>query len=237
MNSRILVISLLLTGPAVLAVALIGLALQDPTAVDSWWHDLMAAFRAAPLDAVALFLDRFGAHALGFGLVPALLAVCLLLARRRRAVIGLLAVGLVSYGVVQLLKQLIDRARPEDMLTLSDAGSYPSGHVTNVATLLVFVALVFARPWIWSLAAGYIVLMAWSRTYLHAHWLSDTLAGIVLGGALACLAFSVVELSRSPGRGGWRGASQPTSVRIEPVVRIERRRNDSSLTSPPPRRR
>ena len=212
MNSRITVISLLLAGPAILCIALVGFTLDAVPSADEWWNGLMGRWRTAPADAVAHFLDRFGAGPLGFGLVPAVLTATLLATGRRREVAGLLAVGVVSYVTVQSIKQLVDRARPEDMITLSDAGSYPSGHVSNVATLFVFVALVYARPWVWALAGSYIVLMAWSRTYLHAHWLSDTLAGIVLGSALACLSFAIVFLSRTPGRGASQGVSMRTYI-------------------------
>jgi undecaprenyl-diphosphatase len=33
-------------------------------------------------------------------------------------------------------------------------------------------------------AVGYIVLMAWSRTYLRAHWLTDVVAGALFGAAV-----------------------------------------------------
>jgi membrane-associated phospholipid phosphatase len=32
-----------------------------------------------------------------------------------------------------------------------------------------------------------VVLMMWSRTYLHAHWLSDTVGGALIGAGTALL--------------------------------------------------
>jgi membrane-associated phospholipid phosphatase len=50
----------------------------------------------------------------------------------------------------------------------------------------------------WGLAAvGFSILMAASRAYLAAHWLSDAIAGILLGTSCALLAAVVVnELQR-----------------------------------------
>jgi undecaprenyl-diphosphatase len=45
------------------------------------------------------------------------------------------------------------------------------------------------RPW-WALAAAGIVGMAWSRTYLQVHWLSDVIAGGMLGIGISLVVFS-----------------------------------------------
>jgi len=36
--------------------------------------------------------------------------------------------------------------------------------------------------------------MAWSRTYLQVHWLSDALAGATLGVTVALLSFGIAQL-------------------------------------------
>jgi undecaprenyl-diphosphatase len=38
--------------------------------------------------------------------------------------------------------------------------------------------------------------MMWSRTYLHAHWLSDVVAGMLEGVAVACLVWTAMEALR-----------------------------------------
>jgi membrane-associated phospholipid phosphatase len=40
------------------------------------------------------------------------------------------------------------------------------------------------RKWEW-LAAGFAFVMAMSRVYLHAHWFSDVVAGVLLGTGIA----------------------------------------------------
>ena len=37
--------------------------------------------------------------------------------------------------------------------------------------------------------------MVWSRTYLQVHWLSDALAGAILGLAVALASFGIVQIA------------------------------------------
>lgn len=190
--------------PSIATVLVVGFVIaRRPTLppIDAGWHDTIAGFRHPVLDGLAHFLAVWGEKALGFGLFPALLVVALFWSGRVWAVPGFLAAGVISLVVVQLAKHFIDRARPDDILHLSDAGSFPSGHVANAATLGMFVALVYRRVWVWAITVGYVLIMAFSRTYLHAHWLSDVLGAIILGAAIAYAAYA---LSTTPAAQAWR---------------------------------
>ena len=48
----------------------------------------------------------------------------------------------------------------------------------------------------WSLALFVTAGMAWSRTYLHAHWLLDVTAGSILGVGVALIVCGGVQCSR-----------------------------------------
>ena len=92
---------------------------------------------------------------------------------------------------MQLLKVTVGRARPEDMLVQSDPGSFPSGHTANAATTAVALGFIFfPRIWVWVAGSAYAVAMALSRTYLGAHWLSDTIGGLLLGAGVAVLVWA-----------------------------------------------
>jgi undecaprenyl-diphosphatase len=66
--------------------------------------------------------------------------------------------------------------------------------VTVVAAVIALVPPGRARVAWGAAAAAFSVLMALSRAYLGAHWLSDALAGVLLGASGALLsAFAVGE--------------------------------------------
>ena len=107
----------------------------------------------------------------------------------------------LSEILIGLLKGVYDRARPPGSLVATSGASFPSGH--SVAATVTVVAAVIAlvppgpRRVAWgTAAAAFSVLMALSRAYLGAHWLSDALAGVLLGAScalLAALAVSVLQ--------------------------------------------
>jgi membrane-associated phospholipid phosphatase len=101
----------------------------------------------------------------------------------------------VSEISLTVLKDYFHRGRPLDPLVAIKGYSFPSGHA--VAASATAVALVLAlmpagprrRRWEW-LAIGFTFVMAVSRVYLHAHWFSDTVAGVLLGAGIAIFVFA-----------------------------------------------
>lgn len=102
------------------------------------------------------------------------------------------AVGIASW----LLKELISRPRPEaelvQIMVGTQALSFPSGHVAMATAIGGFIfyltpRLVKAPAAKWCLQALLIVLIlavGVSRIYLGAHWASDVVGGLFLGGLL-----------------------------------------------------
>jgi membrane-associated phospholipid phosphatase len=93
-------------------------------------------------------------------------------------------------------KAVVGRERPPVPFALVDADGYsfPSGHATGTAAVMVITAWILTRwliPWwtgrvvVWTVAIGSVFLIGFSRLYLGVHYVSDVLAGWMLGVAWA----------------------------------------------------
>jgi undecaprenyl-diphosphatase len=92
--------------------------------------------------------------------------------------------------LIGTLKSVYDRPRPPGSLIATTGYSFPSGHAISGAVTAVGLVLVLLPPgrarWKWEVrAVVFAFLMALSRVYLRAHWLSDVVAGACLGAGLA----------------------------------------------------
>jgi membrane-associated phospholipid phosphatase len=164
-----------------------------PLSIDERWSEAMRDIGAPLLKDIALFFDALGR---GVGRVPLYVAVGLILVLARRwlpLVCFALTESLTSLSSA-LLKAAVGRPRPPDGLIHPLGSAFPSGHAayagaTGVALVLVFTAAGPRRRWWWALATVGIVGMAWSRTYLQVHWLSDVGGGSMLGIGIALVVF------------------------------------------------
>jgi membrane-associated phospholipid phosphatase len=180
-----------LTGVVLAVVAAHGLLVHAQRLDDSWLR-LMTSSRSTPVTAVALSLDVLG---LVYVTVPIRIALAGFLALRRRwwHLAAFVTAVVTSEILIGTLKGLYDRPRPPGSLVETSGASFPSGH--SIAASVTVVAAVIAlvppgrRRAAWGAAAvAFSILMALSRAYLGAHWLSDAVAGVLLGTSCALLA-------------------------------------------------
>jgi undecaprenyl-diphosphatase len=165
-----------------------------PPDIDTWWAALVGGVRSPLLDGIALTFNVIGSGLVARVIIP-LVAVAVLLARRRVApALYLIVATVISGVVVGVLKNIVARDRPTDGLVAVGFGSFPSGHAANAAVLTVALALLLRRGWVWWSALALTVLMMLSRTYLGVHWLTDTIGGALLGAATAAGAFAAYEV-------------------------------------------
>ncbi|MEV4359273.1 phosphatase PAP2 family protein [Nonomuraea sp. NPDC049625] len=114
------------------------------------------------------------------------------------------------------LKIVVARARPHlpDPVALAPGDSFPSGHAVNVtlgAGVLVLLVLPMLPRWgrvvAWAVACFLVLSVGYTRIALGVHWVSDVVAGIVLGVAvIAATAAAFETWRREQGR---RPASPP----------------------------
>lgn len=164
--------------------------------LDDAWLRLMISGRELPLTAIAKFLNVLG---LVYVTLPVRIAIAGLLALRRCwwHLAAFAAAIVVSEVLIGLLKGIYDRARPAGSLVATSGASFPSGHavaasVTVVAAVIALVPAGKRRAWWGGAAVAFSILMALSRAYLGAHWLSDAVAGIFLGTSCALVTALVV---------------------------------------------
>lgn len=183
------------SGGALLVVVLLGLLVRlrvIQEEIDLEWMEEIVEHRSPFWEAPSRVFDFLGGGWFAIFLVPVAIAVALLVRRRPWAALVFVVASAASAGIVQALKVLFSRARPENILLDLHSGAYPSGHVANAATIAVLLTLLLARAWVLIPGLAYVVLMALSRTYLGAHWVTDTVGGALLGAAVALAAWAVV---------------------------------------------
>ncbi|MGZ4395081.1 MAG: diacylglycerol kinase family protein [Gaiellaceae bacterium] len=187
-------------GGALLAlVLLLALLIPDgPLTIDSRWAELMQDIETPFLTHVALVFNALG-HGVWRALTLAGIGLALLLARRWAALAAFAAAEALTPLLSNLIKLAVGRERPPGHMLEAHGTSFPSGHAAYAGATAVALVLLFSRPdrgrrlW-FTVAAATIAAMAWSRTYLQVHWLSDALAGAALGIAVALLSFGIAQL-------------------------------------------
>ncbi len=119
-----------------------------------------------------------------------IVAVWLVFRRRWRAFATWVGTWALAELALWMAKAYFHRGRPPGSLVETVSYSFPSGHAVAAAATAVALVLVLMeagpdrRRWEW-IAAGFAFVMACSRVYLRAHWLSDVVAGVLLGAGIA----------------------------------------------------
>lgn len=112
---------------------------------------------------------------------------------RERAVIMAVAIVITAL-VVMAIKFTVRRSRPEgewgSIYRSTDPHSFPSGHAARAAMLAV-LALGLGPVWFAIVLLVWAPLVALARVAMGLHYLSDALAGVLIGVMIAfiCLGF------------------------------------------------
>lgn len=150
------------------------------------------------------------------------LPIFLLVIRRWRSALFVLSAFVGTALLSQLAKNMVNRPRPsEDLadglfgpLVRVDHGSLPSGHAVTTGCVVIIVAAllpVAARRIWWFFGVLLGIGIIWQRTLINAHWLSDTVAGLILGiGATLIIWWAFAPLLAADRQGrGRRHATTP----------------------------
>lgn len=173
--------------------------------IDSSILTAVAKMRRPWLTGVAVDLTALGSTTLVV-LISAVV-ICMLLSLQDRLAAWQLLLNSVGAGIwTGITKNVIERARPENIIPLVQVSgfSYPSGHSLASASLYLTIAILAvrylpttkARVLLFGLAVAVISLVCLSRVYLGVHYPSDVVSGLSLGVAWALLlagGFSMFE--------------------------------------------
>jgi membrane-associated phospholipid phosphatase len=126
-----------------------------------------------------------------------LVTAWLVFRRRWRAVAAWLLTWAAAETILAISKAFFHRGRPPMALVPTSGFSFPSGHAVAASATAVALVLVLMpagprrRKWEAG-AVAFTFVMAFSRVYLNAHWLSDVVAGVLLGTGVALVSAALV---------------------------------------------
>ncbi|MBR2988321.1 MAG: phosphatase PAP2 family protein [Clostridia bacterium] len=142
-----------------------------------------------------------------YGILYFAIAIVLMAFKKTRKV-GVMAFGALCFGTLFtnfILKNLIERPRPFTQYPYAEwwaqAGSveesgysFPSGHVTAITAF--FVALIINKGYrkFIPLAVICVGIMCVARNYLMAHYATDVIAGVLVGGFSAICSLFVTKI-------------------------------------------
>ena len=171
--------------------------------LDDWGWEAAVDSEADILVAIGRALDVIGGSVV---MAALMFAVAIIFGIKRRW--ATLATWLVAMGLSQLLslslKFLYERPRPTQSLVETATWSFPSGHsitaaVFAVALVLLWVPKGHRRRKMLVVGVAYAVIMAVSRVYLRAHWITDASAGFAIGVGTAVVVILAMNKSSSGG--------------------------------------
>jgi len=182
-----LVLLLSLSGWGALSVLQDVLAKDPLVLTDQAVYHFFQSIRTPWADGIFVAITEFGDSFVNVCLASAVLLV--LLGKRCHRTAGFWTVAVLGgLAGIQSLKWLIHLPRPVAIYQGASTFGFPSGHTTMTVILYGFLAILLARRLSGSMRWGLFVaallisfVIAISRLYLGAHWLSDVLGGFFIG--------------------------------------------------------
>jgi undecaprenyl-diphosphatase len=119
-----------------------------------------------------------------------IILVSILIYHRKGFENSLFFVFTIGFGEILVLvsKFLFNVSRPLNGFIVETSKSFPSNHATISTIFFIMLIFFFSRDFKggWRVAfntfcVSMIVTVSFSRLYLGVHWLSDVLAGVILG--------------------------------------------------------
>jgi len=158
------------------------------TQLDTWVNQQVSTLHTPTLTKVIIFITNI--NGVVGNIVIGIIAIVFLTYKKwydaRRFYLFSLLGSLVLFAG---LKQLVARLRPHSEIIDVINYSFPSGHATLSMTTALLVYFIFTPKSTSTFVQNILLIVciicplfiAFTRVYLNVHWLSDVLAGLVLG--------------------------------------------------------
>ncbi|MDQ1724838.1 MAG: hypothetical protein QOG52_1866 [Frankiaceae bacterium] len=152
----------------------------------------VAQHRFAAANGFARNVMELSNDRLAWGLAAFACGAYIVVARRYRLAVAVVGGVVVAFAASVILKDVLQISRPKPSLALvyADGWSFPStdATITAAAASSVFFGLTWLsaqvrRRLAWTLGVLLVVVGA-LLMYVGAHWLTDVVAGWILGGAI-----------------------------------------------------
>jgi undecaprenyl-diphosphatase len=171
------------------------------SAIDLAVNDFFQPFRAPWLLQLFIEVTSLGTI-ISMGMLVAVVSALLWSMRRSSILLPLWVSFLGAEGTTWIAKYAINRARPVFIDGIAEFNpSFPSGHATASTVVIGFIGFVIARELptkgvrvevgFWSAMA--IAAICLSRLFLSLHYLSDVLAGVLVGLAWLLIGIAINE--------------------------------------------
>ena len=177
---------------------------SGPFAFEVSWRDAVRISMDDIAYSIAAFLAEIGSIT-GAAACGAIAAALFFALRQRREAAAILTTMVIGIALSLALERLVERPRPLDAVYSYAGYSFPSTHSMGAAALSLSLAFAIstvhtqdparvsrvAVRWMWIAALAWTCVMMWSRTALGVHWLTDVVAGALIGYASAVIAHRI----------------------------------------------
>lgn len=162
----------------------IGFVISLDKGITSWFGGLASGVG----DALMLVVSTLGSTQMGL-VYSLLLGAILWLSNLKIPALWVVATYLSSLVIGWIIKNVVGRDRPMGHQSNDSGPSFVSGHVlaTTVIVMMLFVLVIpnmskqSTRNWVAFALGLFILLLAESRLYFQAHYLTDIIGAITLG--------------------------------------------------------